>query len=119
MAQLEALGLPHAENTVLVGLHTCGDLAVTMLRAFASDRGSAPAGLRITGLINVPFCYNLLSETHTPQGAFPLSTVGKDWHLGRHLRLAAAESTSARFVVISAAKQRKSVRRRRLGTKVV
>ena len=59
------------EHVLLVGLHTCGDLAVTMLRMFTM----CP---RIIGLVSVGCCYMKLTcaaEPHPPTPiGYPLSS---------------------------------------------
>ena len=47
-------------SSVLVGLHTCGDLAPTMLRVFHH------AGDAVHALVNVGCCYMKLSEEACP-----------------------------------------------------
>lgn len=44
---------------MLVGLHTCGDLATTMLRLFTETN-------KAVGLISVGCCYMKLSDVDTP-----------------------------------------------------
>ena len=46
----------HRGTSVLVGLHTCGDLAPTMIRVFLH------AGRAVSGLVSVGCCYTKLSE---------------------------------------------------------
>lgn len=46
----------HRGTSVLVGLHTCGDLAPTMIRVFHH------AGRAVSGLVSVGCCYMKLSE---------------------------------------------------------
>jgi len=101
---------------VMVGLHTCGDLATTMMRVFATTRGGTSS--TVMAVLNVGCCYNLLSEgargtlerrptisADGPQGececepGFPLSrhvqSLGSE--LGRTVRAAAAQSTNPAF----------------------
>lgn len=64
-------GADRNEQVLLVGLHTCGDLAPTMLRMFADCH-------HIAGLVSVGCCYMKLTcatEPHpsTPNG-YPLSS---------------------------------------------
>lgn len=44
---------------VLTGLHTCGDLASTMLRVFAESK-------QLVGLVSVSCCYMKLTDSSTP-----------------------------------------------------
>jgi len=95
----EYLGLDEA--FCIIGLHTCGDLAPTSLRAMS-------ASLKAGFLCNVGCCYHLLTERfyshpHLAQQAskgedsgFPLSSnliEGKAW-LGRSARMLAAQPLS-------------------------
>eukprot|EP01103_Thecamoeba_quadrilineata_P013578 TRINITY_DN380_c0_g1_i3.p1 TRINITY_DN380_c0_g1~~TRINITY_DN380_c0_g1_i3.p1 ORF type:complete len:373 (+),score=63.11 TRINITY_DN380_c0_g1_i3:491-1609(+) len=53
-------------NALLIGLHTCGDLASTLLRLFASSPS-------LTACVDVGCCYNLLTDA-----GYPLSNYVKD-----------------------------------------
>ncbi|XP_019738737.1 putative methyltransferase-like protein 25 isoform X3 [Hippocampus comes] len=80
------------EDAVLVGLHTCGDLAPSMLRMFA-------AKAELLAVCGVGCCYNKLSEEFEPdtqessRGAFgfPLSQHlrRRSWFCGRNARMSA------------------------------
>ncbi|KAI1905445.1 hypothetical protein AGOR_G00016270 [Albula goreensis] len=80
------------EDAVVVGLHTCGDLAPSTLRMF-----SAKDELRAT--CSVGCCYHLLSEEFDPsrpdcpngQWGFPMSQHLRDqgWFCGRNARMSA------------------------------
>lgn len=48
------------EPCMLIGLHTCGDLAVTCMKLFLADEN-------IKGIVNVGCCYNHLSEYVAPE----------------------------------------------------
>ncbi|KAK9399745.1 methyltransferase-like 25 [Crotalus adamanteus] len=79
------------EDCVVVGLHTCGDLAPSTLRLF----NAVP---EIKAVCSVGCCYHLLSEEHEMheegiQGiwGFPLGRYLKEegWFYGRNARMAA------------------------------
>ncbi|XP_039218866.1 methyltransferase-like protein 25 isoform X1 [Crotalus tigris] len=79
------------EDCVVVGLHTCGDLAPSTLRLF----NAVP---EIKAVCSVGCCYHLLSEEHEMheegiQGiwGFPLGRYLKEegWFCGRNARMAA------------------------------
>ncbi|XP_061523732.1 methyltransferase-like protein 25 [Phycodurus eques] len=80
------------EDAVLVGLHTCGDLAPSTLRMFA-------AKAELLAVCSVGCCYNKLSEEFEPdaqdcsRGAFgfPLSQHLRrhSWFCGRNARMSA------------------------------
>ncbi|KAM6435966.1 putative methyltransferase-like protein 25 isoform 2-T2 [Liasis olivaceus] len=79
------------EDCVIVGLHTCGDLAPSTLRLF----NAVP---EIKAVCSVGCCYHLLSEEHEmhKEGTrgiwgFPLSRYLKEegWFCGRNARMAA------------------------------
>jgi hypothetical protein len=56
------------ENFILIGLHTCGDLAATMIKLF--EKSSAKA------LVNVGCCYHRLTEMESKENnfyGFPMS----------------------------------------------
>ncbi|XP_023647123.2 probable methyltransferase-like protein 25 isoform X1 [Paramormyrops kingsleyae] len=66
------------EDAVLVGLHTCGDLAPSTLRMFAAKQ-------ELRALCSVSCCYHLLSEEFDhPAGDGP--TGGWGFPMSRHLR---------------------------------
>ncbi|XP_007431353.1 methyltransferase-like protein 25 isoform X3 [Python bivittatus] len=82
---------PEAQDCVIVGLHTCGDLAPSTLRLF----NAVP---EIKAVCSVGCCYHLLSEEHEmhEEGTrgiwgFPLSRYLKEegWFCGRNARMAA------------------------------
>ncbi|KAJ3253424.1 hypothetical protein HK103_000693 [Boothiomyces macroporosus] len=86
------------QSWILCGLHTCGDLASTMLRQFTKGDASA--------LINVGCCYNHLSEecskppllhqTETPKDyGFPMSKFieSQGFTLGYSTRMTACQAT--------------------------
>ncbi|CAL1527177.1 unnamed protein product [Lymnaea stagnalis] len=82
---------------LLTGLHTCGSLAVTMMRLFVQDPGAA-------GLCCVGCCYQLMEEPDKNSSTqisedvvhchFPVSHYGQqlDLHLGRNARNLASQS---------------------------
>ncbi|XP_018602735.1 putative methyltransferase-like protein 25 [Scleropages formosus] len=81
------------EDAVLVGLHTCGDLAPSTLRMFAAKP-------ELRALCSVSCCYHLLSEEfdqaapERPVGGvwgFPMSQYLRDqaWFCGRNARMSA------------------------------
>uniref|UniRef100_A0A8C7E2E8 Methyltransferase like 25 n=1 Tax=Naja naja TaxID=35670 RepID=A0A8C7E2E8_NAJNA len=82
------------EDCVIVGLHTCGDLAPSTLRLFS-------AVPEIKAVCSVGCCYHLLSEEHEINGdrcketrgiwGFPLGRYLKEegWFCGRNARMAA------------------------------
>uniref|UniRef100_A0A3Q3W1W6 Methyltransferase domain-containing protein n=1 Tax=Mola mola TaxID=94237 RepID=A0A3Q3W1W6_MOLML len=82
------------EDAVVVGLHTCGNLAPSTLRMFA-------AKAELAAVCSVGCCYHLLSEEFDPamQGnqslrgvcGFPLSQYLRDqaWFCGRNARMSA------------------------------
>ncbi|XP_017270330.1 methyltransferase-like protein 25 [Kryptolebias marmoratus] len=80
------------EDAVVVGLHTCGDLAASTLRMFV-------AKAELAAVCSVGCCYHLLSEEFDPavqersQTAcgFPLSQYLRDraWFCGRNARMSA------------------------------
>ncbi|KAM5288982.1 putative methyltransferase-like protein 25 [Ctenodactylus gundi] len=80
------------EDCLMVGLHTCGDLAPNTLRIFTSKS-------EIKGVCSVGCCYHLLSEEfesqhkeHTEEKwGFPMSQFLKDerWCCGRNARMSA------------------------------
>jgi hypothetical protein len=78
-----------AESWMICGLHTCGDLAPTMLRLF---QGSPEIG----GMISVGCCYHWLTEDteKVSSGHFPMSTFLKDidFKLGSTLRMLACQA---------------------------
>ncbi|XP_042324339.1 methyltransferase-like protein 25 [Sceloporus undulatus] len=79
------------EDCMLVGLHTCGDLASSTLRLFNAKS-------EIKAVCSVGCCYHLLSEEHEIQKddtqgtwGFPMSQYLKEegWFCGRNARMAA------------------------------
>ncbi|XP_040885638.1 methyltransferase-like protein 25 [Toxotes jaculatrix] len=80
------------EDAVMVGLHTCGDLAPSTLRMFVAKP-------ELAAVCSVGCCYHLLSEEFYPaeqeclQGVcgFPLSQYLRDqsWFCGRNARMSA------------------------------
>uniref|UniRef100_A0A3B4A476 Methyltransferase domain-containing protein n=1 Tax=Periophthalmus magnuspinnatus TaxID=409849 RepID=A0A3B4A476_9GOBI len=77
------------QAAVLVGLHTCGDLAPSSLRMFV-------AKTELSAVCSVGCCYHLLSEEFDPTGShavngFPLSQYLRDqsWFCGRNARMSA------------------------------
>ncbi|XP_034529789.1 methyltransferase-like protein 25 isoform X2 [Notolabrus celidotus] len=80
------------EDAVMVGLHTCGDLAPSTLRMFV-------AKAELAAVCSVGCCYHLLSEEFDParqecvQGVcgFPLSQYlrHQSWFCGRNARMSA------------------------------
>eukprot|EP00742_Colponemidia_sp_Colp-10_P011341 GILJ01012586.1.p1 GENE.GILJ01012586.1~~GILJ01012586.1.p1 ORF type:complete len:477 (+),score=54.05 GILJ01012586.1:2-1432(+) len=45
------------DGIILIGLHTCGDLAAFVLRLFADSRAN-----QLKGLVNLGCCYNMIQE---------------------------------------------------------
>jgi hypothetical protein len=96
----EHLGPAH-ERFGLVGLHTCGDLAATSLRALVASHGAA-------FLCNVGCCYHHLTErfyshpflpeqkARGPEAGFPLSAAlaSRGAWLGRSARMLASQPLS-------------------------
>ncbi|KAK9080727.1 hypothetical protein SSX86_000485 [Deinandra increscens subsp. villosa] len=80
-----------ANNTcplLLTGLHACGDLSVTMLRAFLEIK-------EVKAVVSIGCCYNLLSEEEdNALCGFPISRGVKSTglHLGRNSRDLACQS---------------------------
>ncbi|KAK5605330.1 hypothetical protein CRENBAI_009238 [Crenichthys baileyi] len=81
------------EEAVVVGLHTCGDLAASTLRMFAAKP-------ELSAVCGVGCCYHLLSEEFNLDGlekplqsvcGFPLSQYLRDqsWFCGRNARMSA------------------------------
>lgn len=80
------------QDAVMVGLHTCGDLAPSTLRMFVAKR-------ELAAVCSVGCCYHLLSEEFDPAGherlhsvfGFPLSRYLRDqsWFCGRNARMSA------------------------------
>ncbi|XP_037551614.1 methyltransferase-like protein 25 [Nematolebias whitei] len=80
------------EGAVVVGLHTCGDLAASTLRMFV-------AKAELAAVCGVGCCYHLLSEEFDPDGqerlqtacGFPLSQYlrHQSWFCGRNARMSA------------------------------
>ncbi|XP_044041492.1 methyltransferase-like protein 25 isoform X1 [Siniperca chuatsi] len=80
------------EDAVMVGLHTCGDLAPSTLRMFVAKP-------ELAAVCSVGCCYHLLSEEFDPAGqeclrgvcGFPLSQCLRDrsWFCGRNARMSA------------------------------
>ncbi|XP_059181437.1 methyltransferase-like protein 25 [Centropristis striata] len=80
------------EDAVMVGLHTCGDLAPSTLRMFVAKP-------ELAAVCSVGCCYHLLSEEFDPDGqecvsgvcGFPLSRYlrSQSWFCGRNARMSA------------------------------
>ncbi|XP_063783753.1 probable methyltransferase-like protein 25 isoform X2 [Pseudophryne corroboree] len=80
------------EESIMVGLHTCGDLAPNTLRIFVSKP-------EIKAVCSVGCCYHFLSEQfdnveeENAEGSwgFPMSQYLKErsWHIGRNARMSA------------------------------
>ncbi|KAF5807556.1 putative Methyltransferase domain-containing protein [Helianthus annuus] len=73
---------------LLTGLHACGDLSVTMLRAFLESE-------EVKAVVSIGCCYNLLSEEEdNALCGFPISSGVKSTglHLGRNSRDLACQS---------------------------
>uniref|UniRef100_A0A3P8S9K6 Methyltransferase like 25 n=1 Tax=Amphiprion percula TaxID=161767 RepID=A0A3P8S9K6_AMPPE len=80
------------EDAVVVGLHTCGDLAPSTLRMFVAKP-------ELSAVCSVGCCYHLLSEEFDPARqeclqslcGFPLSQYLRDqsWFCGRNARMSA------------------------------
>ncbi|XP_071761807.2 putative methyltransferase-like protein 25 [Centroberyx gerrardi] len=80
------------EDAVMVGLHTCGDLAPSTLRMFVAKR-------ELASVCSVGCCYHLLSEEHDPAAqeclrgvcGFPMSQYLREqsWFCGRNARMSA------------------------------
>ncbi|XP_047245696.1 methyltransferase-like protein 25 isoform X2 [Girardinichthys multiradiatus] len=81
------------EEAVVVGLHTCGDLAASTLRMFAAKP-------ELSAVCGVGCCYHLLSEEFNLDGlekplqtvcGFPLSQYlrNQSWFCGRNARMSA------------------------------
>ncbi|XP_047431325.1 methyltransferase-like protein 25 [Mugil cephalus] len=80
------------EDAVMVGLHTCGDLAPSTLRMFVAKP-------ELSAVCSVGCCYHLLSEEFDPTGqeclhgvcGFPLSQYLREqsWFCGRNARMSA------------------------------
>lgn len=89
------------ERMVIVGLHTCGNLAPSCLRLMTANM------LYVRCLINVGCCYHLMNEEFTGSEfwsdmdpilkgfGFPMSTYLRNikFSLGRNARMIAAQST--------------------------
>ncbi|KAG5830871.1 hypothetical protein ANANG_G00315140 [Anguilla anguilla] len=84
--------ITHLEDALLVGLHTCGDLAPSTLRMFTAKP-------ELRAVCSVGCCYHLLSEEFDPsatecptsQWGFPMSKHLRDlaWFCGRNARMSA------------------------------
>ncbi|XP_046879105.1 methyltransferase-like protein 25 isoform X2 [Hypomesus transpacificus] len=81
------------EDAVMVGLHTCGDLAPSTLRMFAAKQ-------ELLSVCSVGCCYHFLSEEYDPNTqdcpvrgvcGFPMSRYLRDqsWFCGRNARMSA------------------------------
>ncbi|KAM6984754.1 putative methyltransferase-like protein 25 [Aplochiton taeniatus] len=80
------------EDAVMVGLHTCGDLAASTLHMFVAKQ-------ELASVCSVGCCYHLLSEEFDPTReespgsvcGFPMSQYLKDqaWFCGRNARMSA------------------------------
>ncbi|KAJ3322226.1 hypothetical protein HDV06_003286 [Boothiomyces sp. JEL0866] len=86
---------------IICGLHTCGNLAVTMLNGFKEYKRS-----NVVGLVNLGCCYQLLTESTNENDlvGFPLSNVMKSYRLGLHNRMVACQA-SQRWEDYSAIKE--------------
>ncbi|KAM9823962.1 putative methyltransferase-like protein 25 [Neosynchiropus ocellatus] len=82
------------EDAVMVGLHTCGDLAASTLRIFVAQAA-------VSAVCSVGCCYNLMSEEFDPdaqghglRSGFPMSQYvrQRSWFCGRNARLSACLS---------------------------
>ena len=93
------------QGVIVVGLHTCGDLAPTTLKLFYESE-------TVKGLVSVGCCYNLMTEvgeqsigTKTsspptlPSVGFPISMEAQrlKQHLGRMARVLACQSLQKRL----------------------
>jgi SAM-dependent methyltransferase len=101
------LGIP-GQRWVICGLHTCGDLAVKMIKGLIQSRNES-----IVGLVSIGCCYQLISEkTQTIRSStsddfsqsspdqsmgFPLSQTVHPYQLGLHARMVAC-SASQRWI---------------------
>ncbi|KAJ8249971.1 hypothetical protein COCON_G00231870 [Conger conger] len=84
--------ITHLEDAMLVGLHTCGDLAPSTLRMFTAKP-------ELKAVCSVGCCYHLLSEEFEPsstesesnQWGFPMSHHLREpaWFCGRNARMSA------------------------------
>ncbi|CAO3637807.1 unnamed protein product [Cunninghamella echinulata] len=76
------------DSWIVCGLHTCGDLATSMFRLFASSH-------QIKSIVNVGCCYHFLSEDGSQPG-FPMSEwlKQKNYKLGNSARVLACQSPS-------------------------
>jgi hypothetical protein len=89
------------QQWIVCGLHTCGDLASTMIKGIVKSKKSS-----INGLVSIGCCYQLLTE-HNSDGTsqhdrispvgFPLSESVNPYHLGLHSRMVGC-SASQRWV---------------------
>uniref|UniRef100_A0A8C0WXD2 Methyltransferase domain-containing protein n=1 Tax=Castor canadensis TaxID=51338 RepID=A0A8C0WXD2_CASCN len=72
------------EDCLMVGLHTCGDLAANTLRIFTSKS-------EVKGVCSVGCCYHLLSEEFERPWGFPMCQYLKEerWCCGRNARMSA------------------------------
>lgn len=83
------------QNVLLVGLHTCGNLAASCLELFVANRN------RIKSIVNIGCCYHLLDEKFVSNpdwlrrnsaagdAAFPMSEylTNRGFALGRDARM--------------------------------
>ncbi|CAL8318418.1 unnamed protein product [Lota lota] len=79
------------QDAVMVGLHTCGDLAPSTLRMFVAKR-------ELASVCSVGCCYHLLTEEFDPAApppggvfGFPMSAYLREqsWFCGRNARMSA------------------------------
>ncbi|KAI8922665.1 methyltransferase domain-containing protein [Entophlyctis helioformis] len=89
-----------ARGWIVCGLHTCGDLASTMVRSFVRQQGHV-SDVRVAALVNLGCCYQILSENdptdpnRTEHAGFPMSETVKSLnvHLGLNMRMVACQAT--------------------------
>jgi hypothetical protein len=76
------------QRWIVCGLHTCGDLATSIFRLFATSD-------QIQWAVNVGCCYHFLSEQGEQPG-FPMGDFlkAKDYQLGNSARVLACQSPS-------------------------
>ena len=81
----QTVPLPLLQPTIIVGLHTCGDLAATCLKFFLKAR-------QLTALCIVGCCYHHIKEEGEERG-FPLSKflLSLNFQLGRTMRMLALQ----------------------------
>ena len=64
-------------NWLIIGLHCCGNLSVSMIRGFCKRKR-----LDIKALFNIGCCYQLLSEGDNENNGFPMTTYSPMTKLG-------------------------------------